>query len=165
MLSGKDVVKYLVDHLLQEQYLSIRENSDVTYKCLQTPATCSYQIYVDKRDIYATDTPVSCCPPPCASIRIKKRPKQNPCLNLLQKSRSEGDFLELLLYPSNNPSIWLLHRCTHCLPSRPAGPKQAATKLTQERTGSLQTRGGWVQLYSWSKDEVGTGLQENYVGS
>lgn len=44
MLSGKDVVKYLVDHLLQEHYLSTRENSDVTYKCLQTPATCSYQI-------------------------------------------------------------------------------------------------------------------------
>lgn len=99
MLSRKHVLKYLVDELLQDPYLSMRMNPDVTCKCLQMPATCSYHIYFSKRNIYATDTYFVLLSAPRVHQDLKT-PKAKSHLNLVLKSRLCGEvlgFLELLL--------------------------------------------------------------------
>jgi len=96
-------------------------------------------------------------------------PKLNPHLNLLQKSKSEGevvDFLELRLYAGDRVSVWLWHRGA---PSASAPGQKDTSRLPpsspKSPTASREpSNKGWLCLAE-AKGGVNRGLQVDNFSS
>lgn len=152
MLSRQYVLKCHVDDPLQDPCISTRMNAGVTCKCLQMPATYSYSIYIDKRNIYAIDNTYFVLLSAHMFTRTWKCSKQNPTWIYFWIQGCNQKCWVSLNFCFVVWTFWVCSFCTdmHPQPSLQARGTQAS--CLQASPGSLKTRDRcvWLKL-RWNK--------------